>query len=468
MLSRRLAACLTSALLPLLFWTDTTLGDASWGIQPVDSSGITQGHNGTSVALDPQGRPCIAYYEATQRDLRFSAKNLGYWTITPVDTTGDMGRWPSLAVDGQGNAHISYIYYLDPNDEPVGDLRYAKRTGSTWSIETVDATGIVGEYTSLVLDSQGNPHISYYDATNTSVKYAHKSGGSWSIETVESAGQLGIYTSLALDSQGAPRIAYQDATNSRVRYAAKSGSTWTLETVSGLIPVYATHIALALDSQNIPHIAYLDQLVNKTKYATKPSSTWNQSLATALGTDIRGAFIALAIDSQDVPHMSYYDTDRSDVMYAVKNGSGGIWLPQFVDDYGTWSSLVLDAGDHPHISYHTTPTTQVRYAVFTDNVSDTSQEGRVAFLSLEAFPNPVRTSTTLLLRSPQAIPLHLVVLDARGRVVRELANRSLPPGTHAFGWDGRDDMGAPVAAGVYFAVVRPDWLATSRKLVVVR
>ena len=92
----------------------------------------------------------------------------------------------------QGNPHISYL------DATNHDLKYAAKSGGSWTLEIVDATGVVGAHTSLVLDAQGNPHISYWDGTNGDLKYAAKSGGSWTLETVDAPADVGLYTSLVL------------------------------------------------------------------------------------------------------------------------------------------------------------------------------------------------------------------------------------------------------------------------------
>jgi hypothetical protein len=67
-------------------------------------------------------------------------------------------------------------------------------------------------------------------------------------------------------------------------------------------------------------------------------------------------------------------------------------------------------------------------------------------------PNPFNPSTTVRFTIAAAGPAEVVVVDARGRLVRGLWRDSSPRlGSHAAAWDGRDSAGRAVASGVYWA-----------------
>jgi hypothetical protein len=102
------------------------------------------------------------------------------WSIEIVESVGYWSH-TSIALDSNGYPHISYFYWTNY------DLKYAKWTGSSWSVQTVDSTGYVGEHAAIALDSNDYPHISYLDSTNHALKYAKWMGSSWSIETVDGA-----------------------------------------------------------------------------------------------------------------------------------------------------------------------------------------------------------------------------------------------------------------------------------------
>jgi cytochrome c peroxidase len=66
-------------------------------------------------------------------------------------------------------------------------------------------------------------------------------------------------------------------------------------------------------------------------------------------------------------------------------------------------------------------------------------------------PNPFRTNTTIHFALTQRVPVSLHVYNVAGRLVRELIpTQGLSGGEHRMIWNGRDDEGRKVPAGMYF------------------
>jgi flagellar hook assembly protein FlgD len=69
---------------------------------------------------------------------------------------------------------------------------------------------------------------------------------------------------------------------------------------------------------------------------------------------------------------------------------------------------------------------------------------------------------------PRRSEVTVHVYDVGGRRVRALLAGSLEAGTHTVRWDGRDEDGARVAAGIYLIRARAGGEEQNRKVTVVR
>jgi hypothetical protein len=71
-----------------------------------------------------------------------------------------------------------------------------------------------------------------------------------------------------------------------------------------------------------------------------------------------------------------------------------------------------------------------------------------------ATPNPFRQTATIAFSLAQGGPVELAVFSVDGRRVRTLVGESREPGEYRVTWDGRDDRGNPMSAGVYYAQLK--------------
>jgi hypothetical protein len=83
-------------------------------------------------------------------------------------------------------------------------------------------------------------------------------------------------------------------------------------------------------------------------------------------------------------------------------------------------------------------------------------------------PNPFRGSATLEFGLAAAGSAELSVYSVDGRLVRSLASGACAAGSHRLTWNGRDDHGAEVAPGIYFARLRTAAGTFSRSVVLLK
>jgi hypothetical protein len=80
-------------------------------------------------------------------------------------------------------------------------------------------------------------------------------------------------------------------------------------------------------------------------------------------------------------------------------------------------------------------------------------------------PNPLSSETKIAFRLPEAGHVELKVYEVSGRLVRTLLNGDQEPGLHSAVWNGLDDAGRRVAAGVYFYKLGAPGIAESRRMI---
>lgn len=266
-----------------------------------------------------------------------------------------------------------------------------------------------------------------------------------------------------------------DPFDPRIRYAIVS--PWSAEVYRTLNGIDWEKIDAARDHRIgdrlyvSPHTGWLYALVRISKLyrskrlgdAWEPIRDGIEPTHTSLGS--RSAIItSLAFDPVSIP-MAYAGTENG--VYASPSG-GDVWLPMAGSPPG-----VTALATAPGRLYVGTETGEIHVADLRSagetSVTHVEHDATPTALSLApSFPNPFNAGTNIVYHVPGRASVTVTVYDAVGQPVRQLVAATQPAGKHRLWWDGTNDLGQPVASGVYVVRLAAGTRVRSSRLLLVR
>ncbi len=249
----------------------------------------------------------------------FFSLSFAQWNIQTVDNSGDVGKWSDIAYDSQGYPHIVYF------DETDDDIMYAWWDGTAWHYEEISPDGNYNfKGCSIALDNQDNPHVIFHHYSFNRIQYGTKNNGNWTYEYIEKVGSSGGYPDICLyynSSTGntIPHIVYykwygSDEKVLRHAYYNNNTSQWITETIDAANDVGIwPHIVN--DASGHLYVSYYDQGAGALRFAHYDGTKWSTTIIDDTG-DV-GLYNSIALDNNGNPCISYYDKTNGDLKYVV-------------------------------------------------------------------------------------------------------------------------------------------------------
>jgi hypothetical protein len=332
---------------------------AGWQAELIDRGGSGRF---SSLKVDRDGNAHVVW---VAEDGRESLK-YGFWDHKPKKwftmKIAEHASFTALALDSHGRPHISWA---DAGSVIGCRLRYARWDGSEWHSEAVPLNAdTIAYYTSIALDMKDAPSISFYEydgprGSNLRVRMrvATLDGKIWQVRTVDGQNQSGKFNALAADGEGRIHLAYANvnAGTAGTRYARRNAKgEWDLELVDGReqndLGYVGYAVAIAVDRAGTPHLTYNNYSTPAVKYAVRRDGRWQVEVVEQLAGGAYPDRNAIALDDAGRPYLAYFDAGQGLLRIAHKKGDA--WAASVVDENGCgFTSSLAISQDTLWISY---------------------------------------------------------------------------------------------------------------------
>jgi len=162
-----------------------------------------------------------------------------------------------------------------------------------------------------------------------------------------------------------------------------------------------------------------------------------------------GFVLERRVDEAECTEIASYKTN------AALAGQGSVeyatdyeYVDKYVEAEQTYEYRLADIDYNETVTYHATRSV---------TATTTPKSGKVEqFTVLDAYPNPFNPSTTISYDLPlveRNTTTTVQIYDLTGKLVKTLLNAEQPSGWHSVVWNGTDQVGKQVPAGVYLSKV---------------
>lgn len=279
-------------------WLDENT--AQWQMELVDDPMTKTAYQTSTMALDTNDNPHFVYSANDDDSLRYAFKNGESFSFLTVENADRIGHYSSLVIDDENVPHLAYCAFSGESD-----LKYGVLQGNSWVTSVADSQGDVGTFPSIALDPSGNPCVSYLEADDYDLQYACKNEEKWDVQTVPIEGKRrGSFPEIALDSKGEPSLVYMLQDTRAMLFASKDGNEWERSTIISFEDLDSGHYlrdpSYIIDEDDNDHLLFVSDDV--LTYGVRTLDAWDFE---SVSSDIECWECDLALDSSVGPHAAF-------------------------------------------------------------------------------------------------------------------------------------------------------------------
>ncbi len=429
-----------------------------------------------TISVDLNGYVYLVGNSSGGRDvIRFIQNTSGSWNLDSVPFSAETGinyncRAASV-LDTDNHLHIVYRVNIGTFGWPV----YTNNIGGSFlSADTlINNSSQSTHHYSIALDSLNRAHIicEVYEGTTFKIVYY--------IPAVDS--ELLIYNNaidgtIAVDKNNIVHIAFgYPQTGSKIYYTNNSSGSFSAPLLvsdsSGRDP------SIAVDNSGFAHICWAQSIGGTSPsdvfYSTNKTGAFvTNKVVTTPTTSEAWAHISLSKDNHvGIVYNRWLSSNTSDIVFAHKQANDSLFNIDTVGQ-GHWNSsygaiswndkaIAIDTMGYIHLVYTSMNGSEYAKSQTPIGCEEKEEEHALRDKKLKCWPNPFNNIVQIIADGGQ-----IEICDNTGRVVRNLDLTDIGM-TKTF-WNGTDQYGIKLPAGIYFVVLRNDAGIVSEKVLMLK